>query len=195
MGCGLFFSSPRPVWPRANFSLSNASTQQNHACRRKQTSRPIPSAHARQPPHLSGSTSPRSGLADRRVGRSGGAALRGWTRSYGAGCECCFRSRGDAHSLFGLNPNLQHICLPPIRSLATPCAQERDSYALYEWLRERCFDVIVMSFGDGIGFHSLAAKTQGIAFPNTLFCLVAQTPSQNGSAIHRNFRRACSVPD
>ena len=86
--------------------------------------------------------------------------------------------REATHSLFGLNPNLQHICLPPIRLLATPCAQERDSYALYEWLRERRFDVIVMSFGDGIGFHSLAAKTQGIAFPNTLFCLVAQTPSQ-----------------
>lgn len=86
--------------------------------------------------------------------------------------------RDATHNLFGLSLNIEQVELPRGRQLATPCARQRSSFALYEWLRDQTFDVIVLPLRDGVGFHTLSAKSQGLAFPNTLFCAVAdrQTP-------------------
>jgi GT2 family glycosyltransferase len=74
-------------------------------------------------------------------------------------------------------PNIDLVEIPALRQTATPCQYFRDSYSVYLWLREQQFDVICFPMRGGIGFHSLVAQAQGLAFPRTLLCVVAETPS------------------
>ena len=81
-------------------------------------------------------------------------------------------------------PNIDWVEIPALRQTA-PCQFFRDSCSVYLWLREQQFDVICFPMRGGIGFHSLVAQAQGLAFPRTLLCVVAETPSlQNRLAQH-----------
>ncbi len=52
----------------------------------------------------------------------------------------------------------------------------RASYLTYEWLKTRNFDLIHVSEWQAVGYFSLVAKSLGLAFQNTVFCVKASSP-------------------
>ena len=50
------------------------------------------------------------------------------------------------------------------------------SYETYLWLREKSFNAVHLPETHGIGFYSLLAKKQGLAFSQTKFCLSSHSP-------------------
>jgi len=54
-----------------------------------------------------------------------------------------------------------------------PCTR---SYEAYLWLKEGTFAAVHLPETQGIGFYSLLARRQGLAFSNTRFCLHAHGP-------------------
>lgn len=71
-----------------------------------------------------------------------------------------------------------------VRSVSLPEAEvpleapwyAAQSYRLYCWLRQQDFDVVHLPERHGIGYYSLLARRQGLAFAHTLFCVTLQGP-------------------
>jgi len=74
-------------------------------------------------------------------------------------------------------PGIDLVELPQPRGITNPCALWRLSYAAYLWLCSQSFDVICFPERNGIGFHSLSAKSLGLAFPKTLLVVMVTGPS------------------
>lgn len=74
-------------------------------------------------------------------------------------------------------PGIDLVELPQPRGITNPCAFWRLSYAAYLWLCSQSFDVICFPERNGIGFHSLSAKSLGLAFPKTLLVVMVTGPS------------------
>ena len=51
------------------------------------------------------------------------------------------------------------------------------AYGVYEWLKHQQFDIVHASEWKGLSYYCLVAKNLGIAFPDTLFCIKASSPS------------------
>ena len=68
------------------------------------------------------------------------------------------------------------------------CAgRTKTTYACYQWLKGRHFDVVHFHERMGIGFYPLLAKRHGLAFRNTLLCVTTHGPvwwSEPGNEEH-----------
>lgn len=53
----------------------------------------------------------------------------------------------------------------------------RVSYFAYEWLKTQDFDLVHVSEWQAIGYFSILAKSLGLEFQNTLFCVKASSPT------------------
>jgi glycosyltransferase involved in cell wall biosynthesis len=51
------------------------------------------------------------------------------------------------------------------------------AYAVYEWLKQRQFDLVHASEWRGLAYYCLVAKHLGIAFPRTLFAIKTSSPT------------------
>lgn len=51
------------------------------------------------------------------------------------------------------------------------------AYGVYEWLKHQSFDLVHVSEWRGLGYYCLVAKNLGIAFPESLFCVKASSPT------------------
>lgn len=56
-------------------------------------------------------------------------------------------------------------------------ATGRVSRCVYEWLKDRDFDLVHVADWQGAGYYSLLAKHQGLAFRDTLFCVKCARPT------------------
>ncbi len=52
------------------------------------------------------------------------------------------------------------------------------SYGAYEWLREQTFDLVHFHEWLGVGYFSMLARRQGLAFEKTFFCVGAHSPTR-----------------
>ncbi len=77
-----------------------------------------------------------------------------------------FSAKGIDYLLLPANPQV------PVEATEA-CSR---SYETYLWLRDKSFNVVHLPETHGIGFYSLLAKQQGLAFAQTRFCLNAHSP-------------------
>lgn len=63
-------------------------------------------------------------------------------------------------------------CTQPIASVAM-----RTSLCVYRWLKEHSFDIVHFHEWHGVGYYSLLAKMEGLAFANTLFYVQLHSPT------------------
>lgn len=53
----------------------------------------------------------------------------------------------------------------------------RIAYLVYEWLKHQQYDVVHVSEWRGIGYYCLVAKSLGLAFDDTVFCVKCSSPN------------------
>ncbi len=82
-----------------------------------------------------------------------------------------------------------HLTLPSMPSIRYEFAGQHtiDSSNAYLWLRENEFDVVHFPDTEGVGFYSLLAKHQGIAFQHTKIVVHVHGPAQRISKLNSKF--------
>ena len=98
---------------------------------------------------------------------------------YASGRHCEKGKIGDWVQFYG-ERNIKFVPMPKAKVPATegPLGQAgRVSYTAYEWLKSRDFDLVHVSEWRAIGYYSLIAKSLGLEFHNTLFCVKASSPT------------------
>eukprot|EP01090_Pellita_catalonica_P007353 TRINITY_DN17936_c0_g1_i1.p1 TRINITY_DN17936_c0_g1~~TRINITY_DN17936_c0_g1_i1.p1 ORF type:complete len:870 (-),score=144.69 TRINITY_DN17936_c0_g1_i1:85-2694(-) len=76
------------------------------------------------------------------------------------------------------NPEIKFVVVKNLGGIQNDFTPEImwDSYRLYENLKRESYDIVIMPCESGVGYYSVLAKSQGLAFENTLFIAFLQEP-------------------
>jgi glycosyltransferase involved in cell wall biosynthesis len=76
-----------------------------------------------------------------------------------------------------LNKDIKVAHLPDRKQAFRGSNRQVQAYLLYNWLKQKEFDVVVLSDRFGLGYYAILAKHQGLYFQNTSFCINVLGPT------------------